>query len=56
MYPATAAVEHVHVNRTLILAGSGILVCASYLAVIFGIAPERRSGHSSLRALRCRVW
>jgi diguanylate cyclase (GGDEF)-like protein len=31
-------------NRTLILAGAGIVVCASYLAVIFGIAPETTVG------------
>lgn len=44
MYPATAVVEHVYMNRTLVLAGSGILVCASYLAVIFGIAPDTTVG------------
>lgn len=44
MYPATAVVEHVYMNRTLILAGSGILVCASYLAVIFGMSPDATVG------------
>ncbi len=37
-------VEDVYVNRTLFVVGSGILVCASYLAVIFGIAPDTSVG------------
>jgi diguanylate cyclase (GGDEF)-like protein len=32
------------VNRTIVIALAGIAVCASYLVVILGIAPERSSG------------
>lgn len=31
-------------NRTLIISGSGVIVCASYLAVMLGIAPDTTVG------------
>ena len=44
MQPGVPTAEHLYVNRTIIIAGAGIAVCASYLVVIFGIAPETTVG------------